>query len=413
MSVRQNLLLFLGFLATATISAALLRSTTDRVRLPLASSYSTAPEGCKALYLLLEELQLPVSRLRKSFRSLGQQHGALIVVDARKIPFTARELAKLEAWIKSGNRFVFFQGGLSRATGKDSGKSGREPGATRPRFAARHALERKFGLRVKTFPDSSRSTLRVSSSQLDDVSELNVSKQARWASAPRGWIIPVGDEAGPVVLARTMGKGEIVAVSDPTLIQNRFINRAQNVRLVPALLLGKGRPSAILFDEYHHGYRVSDSLWGYFGSSVFAWIMIQSVVFAALFFYSGRAGRIGTYRSLSRRVGRSSLEHVDSMAGVFASCRAGSVALEAVMRRFLAKLSKKTGVPVKGLEQAGLDDRLFRPAVAKEVSDLVNDCREAIKANDDSDRVVQLARRLAEAQMIGAAFVDRSHKTHV
>jgi len=83
------------------------------------------------------------------------------------------------------------------------------------------------------------------------------------------------------------------------------------------------------------------------------------------------------------------------------------------MRRFLAKLSKKTGVPVKGLEQAGLDDRLFRPAVAKEVSDLVNDCREAIKANDDSDRVVQLARRLAEAQMIGAAFVDRSHKTHV
>jgi len=400
-------LLFLGFLATAFISAALLKPTTDRVRLPQASSYSTAPQGCKALYVVLEELQLPVSRFRKPFQFLGQQHGALIVVDARKIPFTARELAKLEAWVKSGNRFVFFQGSLSRVTGKESGKPGREPAATRPRFAARHALERKFGLSVKTFPDSSRSTLHVSSRQLDEIAELDVSKQARWASAPQGWTIPVGDEAGPVVLAKAMGKGEIIAVSDPTLVQNRFIDRAQNVRLVPALLLGKGRPAAILFDEYHHGYRVSDSLWEYFGSSVFAWIMVQGVVFAALFFYSERAGRTGTYRSLSRRVGRSSLEHIDAMAGVFASCRAGSVALEAVMRRFLTKLAKKTGVPVKSLEQAGLDDRLFGKAVAKKVSDLVNDCNEAIRANDDSNRVVQLARRLAEVQLHSNALSSK------
>jgi hypothetical protein len=86
------------------------------------------------------------------------------------------------------------------------------------------------------------------------------------------------------------------------------------------------------------------------------------------------------------------------MAGVFASCKAGSVALEALMQRFLVRVARKTGIPVKGLEQADLDDRLFGADVAKEVSDIVKDCRDAIKANEDSDRMVQLARRLAEAQ---------------
>jgi len=398
MSLRQNLLLLLGFLATAIISAAVLNSATDKVRLPGASSYSTAPEGCKALYLLVEGLQLPVSRFRKSFRFLDPQHGTLIVVDARRIPFTSSELSKLENWIKRGNKLIFFRGGASRVTGKESGKREREPSNTRPHSSEGRNLERRFGLGVKTFPNKSRSTLSVSSDQIAGVSELNVSKTARWTSAPQSWDILVSDTAGPIVLSKAMGKGEIIAVSDPTLIQNRFIDRAQNVRLVPALLLSKGRPARILFDEYHHGYRVSESLWGYVGSSVFALIIFQSVVFFGLFFYSKRAGRTGRYRSLDRRVGRSSLEHVDSMAGVFASCRAGSVALEAVLRRFLSRISRKTGVPVKGLEQARHNDRLFGASVAEEVSNLVRECRAAIKADDDTDRVVQLGRRIAEVQ---------------
>ncbi len=398
MSVRLHLLLFLGFVAIAVISAAFVQSSAEKVALPMASSYSTAPEGCKALYLLLEGLKLPVSRFRKSCRFLDPHSGALIVVDPKRVPFSSHELARLEKWIKRGNTLIFFQGRPSRATRKESGRSEREQAGTRSYFSARRALERRFGLRVKTFANVSRSTLRVSSPQLDGVDELDVSKTLRWASAPRGWNVLAGDGAGPIVLSKTMGMGEIIAVSDPTLVQNRFISQAQNVRLLPALLLGKVRPAGVFFDEYHHGHLVSESFWGYVWSSVFAVIMFQSVVFFGLFFYSRRASRSGRFRFLTRRVGRSSLEHVDSMAGVFASCKAGSVALEAVLRRFLSKLSRKTGVPAKSLEQAGPDDRLFGAAMAKEVSDLVKECREAIRFNDESDRVVQLGRRLAEAQ---------------
>ncbi|MBI4965420.1 MAG: DUF4350 domain-containing protein [Desulfomonile tiedjei] len=396
-SLRQNLMIFLGFLATAVISAALLGSSSDLERLPIPSSYSAAPEGCKALYMLLEEFKLPVSRFRKSFQNLGSQQSVLIVVDAGRIPFTERELAKLEDWIKSGNKFVFFQGGFSKAAKKESARSGGDSSSTRTGPARRLAL--KFGLRLKTFPGGSRGNVDVSSRHLEGITELSVSNLNRWTSAPQGWSALAGDEAGPVVLAKEMGKGEMIAVSDSTMIQNRFIGQAQNVRLVPALLLGDGRPEHIFFDEYHHGHQVSESLWSYVGSSVFAWIMLQSVLFVGLFFYSRRAGQTGRYRPLDRSVGRSSLEHVDSMANVFASCKAGSVALEAMLQRFLSRLSKRTGVPVNAIEKGGIHNRLPGDSEADEISDLVRDCRNALQTNEDTERVVQLAGRLAKAQL--------------
>lgn len=397
MSLRKNLLLFLCLLAAAVISTAVQGPYSERERLPVASSYSAAPQGCKALYLVLEELGLPVSRFRKPFQNLGSQQGGLIVADARRIPFTARELDKLEEWIKNGNRFVLFQGDAWRAGQNESRKNGPEPGTQRS-FSDRSLPARRFGLELKRFSDSSRAKVPVSSKELEEVTELNVSKRARWESTPQGWTALVSDNAGPVVVSMKMGKGQIIAISDPTMVQNRFIDQAQNVRLIPALMLGKGRPVHILFDEYHHGHAISESFWGYIGSSIFAWIILQSAVCLALFFYSGRAGRVGRYLPLNRPVGRSSLEHVDSMVNVFASCKAGSVALEAVLQRFLSGISRKSGVPVNRLERDGVDSRLLGDSAAHEISGLIRDCRNAIKSNDDSEQVVRLARRLSEMQ---------------
>lgn len=397
MSLRKNLLLCLCFMAAAVISTAVQGPSSERERLPVASSYSAAPQGCKALYLVLEELGLPVSRFRKPFQNLGSQQGGLIVVDARRIPFSGRELDKLKEWIKSGNQFVLFQGDTWRGGQAESRKKLPEPG-TEKFFSDRSLPARRFGLELKLFPESSRDTVPVSSKELEDVSELNVSKHARWESTPQGWTALVSDKAGPVVVSMKMGKGQVIAISDPTMIQNRFIDQAQNVRLIPALMLGKGRPLHILFDEYHHGHALSESCWGYIGSSIFAWIILQSAVCLALFFYSGRAGRVGRYLSLDRPLGRSSLEHVDSMANVFASCKAGSVALEAVLQRFLSGISRKSGVPINRLERDGIDSGLLGDSAAHEISGLIRDCRNAIKSNDDSDHVVRLARRLSEMQ---------------
>ena len=47
----------------------------DRATRYSTSTYSAGPWGCKALYLTLAELNLPVTRFRKSFRKLKSHKG--------------------------------------------------------------------------------------------------------------------------------------------------------------------------------------------------------------------------------------------------------------------------------------------------------------------------------------------------
>lgn len=165
-----------------------------------------------------------------------------------------------------------------------------------------------------------------------------------------------------------------------------------------ALLLEQGRPREILFDEYHHGHIATYSFWGYVGSSVFALIFLQVAVGGALFFYSRRARNAGRFRSLSRPAGRSTMEYVNSMAGVFETSRGGYLALEALLRRFLGRVTRTTGAPLKVLDQETLARVIVRGPGGTDLTDLVQRCRNAASAGDDSDLPVRLARELALAQ---------------
>lgn len=398
----------------ATAAAIVVVTASDQTadRSPIPSTFSSGQEGCKALYLVLEELQLPVERLRTDFTRIKDRSGVLVVVQPQRTVMRDREKERLKEWVEKGNRLVLFQG-VGRPTDSDTNAKTRVETRSAPRTSYPNDLARMFGLTMRRVGDASRTILSVSFPGANVLGRISVSGAARWKETPEGWLPIAHDAEGPVVLAGKVGSGTVAAVSDATLVSNRYLPLENNLQLVLALLLAEGRPRTILFDEHHHGYTMSESFWGYMGSSVFLWVIVQSLVGFALFFYSRRASYAGTYRTLTAERGRSPLEHVESMAGIFEVCKASSAALAATFERFLSQLSRSTGT-----RMTRLDDPLFGragggvPAVSPEVAALFDEFRTAIRGPDDPDRALALSRKLAEARASAGGLQEKTSRGH-
>ena len=394
MSLKHKILLILSCVVISAFLTLLMGSDGTSARLFVPSTFSAGPGGCKALYLLMEELHVPVARLRKPFTGLSSGSSVLIVVEPWQVQLTPREISKLKQWVEEGNRLLIFEGGASPRPKEWTFFSAAESKITSV-GKVQNSLARKLGLRAKRFPYSSRTTLEISSPRLFGVNTLSISNATRWGAPPKEWTVIAADSAGPAIVSKNLGKGEVWAVSDATMITNQSISLRQNVRLVPAVALERTRPDAVLFDEYHHGYGLADSFWTYAGSTLFAWIMIQALVGTVLFFYSRRARYSGRFRSLEIQSGRSTLEYIYCMAHIFDTSRAGPLALEAVLQRFLGRLGRKAGVPLKDLDRHSIEVIAARTGLGPDCAGVIEKCRRAVESHRESAETLELARRLA------------------
>jgi hypothetical protein len=362
------------------------------------STYSAGPWGCKALFQVLEELQLPVTRFRQSFRRLQSHKGVLVITGPLRAPIAQREKAAIRKWIEAGNQLVVCDGPLTGpfAKVKGTGDTPKRGALPLPGMSSPSGF---LNLRLKESADSTRKTFVVPLPDLDAAARISVAGGGRWRDPPKEWSTLIKDEAGPVLIARERGKGRVFALSDATLASNKHVGEEQNLRLILALILARSKPQEILFDEFHQGHAAEQTLWSFFGSSILAWVFLQGALVLVLFFFSSRAQYAGRYRSLASPTGRSSLEYVDSMAGVYESCKAGSVALEALLNRFLARLSRRTGMPLKRLIETS-PERIaaLAPNGQEDLAVLIEQCRVAVKAGQQPPRALALAKQLALAR---------------
>ncbi len=391
MSARQKVLLLLSFPVIILISAILAGESTQIELFPSSSSYSAGSAGTKALFLLLQELHLAPDRYRRAFRDIDSHAGTMIVADPYYVEFTSKQALILEKWVKKGNRLIIFESTRSSSTkGKTPDsvlKSLSKPSGSSP---ASH-----FGLTLRQFPHQPRKDISTSLPGLKDEIVVSASGENRWLKPSDEWTVLAQDESGPLLVMKKFGDGYVFACSDPSIISNRYIAREQNLRLALALLVEKNRRGEILFDEFHHGRRVEEGFWTYVGASVFGWVFLQIAVGFTVFFYSKRAELAGRFRSLTPRGGRSSVEYVDSMANIFQSCKADTAALEAILARFLSRVSRGLGIPLKDLD----DEALSRvgatfPRDSIDLAALIGNARQALKTGKPSD-ILDAARSLA------------------
>lgn len=290
---------------------------------PEYSSYNAGPRGLKALYLLTGELGLTKSRLEDSYQSLSG--GVLIRVENRfggipggSVPPPEGAAETLVQWVKGGGSLVLFSSwetDLTRALGIELGDSfgGAEVEAEETAFTA-DAGNLVFA--------GGRSMKPVKDAEI-------IARSAKGAAA----------------VSFALGRGRVIAVSDPYPVTNKGIQEGDNVIFV-ANIFRVLQPSRVIFDE-SGGAAAGDAAGGAARPVVSKTVAAAGVQAAAalllLYIFWGR--RFGRPVPLLRTDTGPSAQYVNTMANIYRQGRAREIALESIYTGFWQSLTRTLGVP--------------------------------------------------------------------
>jgi len=204
---------------------------------------------------------------------------------------------------------------------------------------------------------------------------------------------------GALLVDYAYGRGRVVVLSDPYIVSNGGINRADNLFLATNVVTG-GHGGRVAFDEFHQGYGATENqVFAYFRGTPILWMFAQvSFVVLALVWTRGR--RFARPLPAPRTDRRSKLEFVASMAELQQRAGAFDLAIENVYSRTRRVLTR----------YAGLDYNSSRAQIAERVADrsslnshklqiLMRQCEEAINGGKTTERQsLQLVTRLREVE---------------
>jgi hypothetical protein len=149
---------------------------------------------------------------------------------------------------------------------------------------------------------------------------------------------------GALVVDYAYGRGRIVVLSDPYVVSNAGVNRADNLFLAAGVVTG-GLRGRVAFDEFHQGYgETQNQFFGYLRGTPILWMFGQGAIIAlALVWTRGR--RFARAVPEPRPDRRSKLEFVSSMAELQQRARAYDLAVENVYQRTRRALARYAGLP--------------------------------------------------------------------
>jgi hypothetical protein len=215
---------------------------------------------------------------------------------------------------------------------------------------------------------------------------------------PDAPVLNFSDERGAILAEYARGRGRVVVLSDPFIVANNGVSRADNLQLAVNVIAGGG--GLVAFDEYHQGRGSSgNQLINYFAGTPVVAMFLQLALVAAAVAYS-RGRRFARPVPAARPDRRSKLEFVASMAELQQRARAFDLALENIYSRTRRALARyggtDTAAPLAEIAAAvaarsGLDRaRLER---------LMQDCEDAAAGQTiTARRALALAAQLRELE---------------
>ncbi|MDT7540656.1 MAG: hypothetical protein QOE33_560 [Acidobacteriota bacterium] len=162
---------------------------------------------------------------------------------------------------------------------------------------------------------------------------------------PDAPVLNFADERGALVAEYTRGRGHVVVLSDPFIVANNGISRADNLQLAINVIAGGGG-GIIAFDEYQQGRGASgNQLINYFAGTPIVAMFCQIVLITAAIVWS-RGRRFARPIPALRPDRRSKLEFVASMAELQQRARAFDLALENIYSRTRRALARYGGTDI-------------------------------------------------------------------
>lgn len=205
---------------------------------------------------------------------------------------------------------------------------------------------------------------------------------------------------GSMLVDYAYGRGRVIVMSDPYVVSNAGINRADNLFLAVNLVTGGRAHARVLFDEFHQGYGGGrNETLTYFRGTPVVWLVAQGALVAlALVWTRGR--RFARPLPAPHVDRRSKLEFVASMAELQQRARAYDLALENVYARTRRALARYGGLPPTAPSERIAERVASRSGRDKDaLRALLRECEDACAgAPLTARRALVLARRLRELE---------------
>ena len=430
--------------------------TADSELSPDRSTFNSGPTGTRALYDFLSESGFQVARWRDSTASLlsfnGPKPATIVVVGRTVVPFSKSESKELLQWVENGGRLVIIDRSPDPSLLPVSGDwsigaqttsfprsdldpanfemmtTGVEPvPPSQPTLLARNVeaiLPSRFAAAVAVAPirkyDNQKKNTGTShdkdkpeggntegSSDDPSLSEEPTpetegdqpapakTEAAKISPAP---VVNFTRERGALLVEYPHGSGRIVLLSDPFIVANNGINRADNLQFAINLVTGSG--GLVAFDEFHQGRETThNALIQYFQGTPVLAICGQLALLGLMVIWS-RGSRFARPLPLPQVDRRSSLEFVASMAELQQRARAHDLALENIYGRVrrvlvrhagLSNSSSRADIAARVAARSGLDRQALET--------LMRSCEDTINgAPTNAKESLRLARRLRQIE---------------
>jgi hypothetical protein len=407
--------------------------TADSESSPDRSTFNAGATGTRALFDFLHESGYQVTRWREATASLltatGPKPATVVIIGETRVAVTKAEQKELMHWVSSGGRLVLIDRTPDRKLLPDSGKWAISTHVTnfpwfdlnpndyeqmtrevkpvipsQPTALARdveQVMPSRFAGSITFAARDSQTPAATPSPHSDDDDDDGSSTEGEAQPAATTSPAPVStlaDSRGSLLIDYAYGRGRIIVLSDPFIVANNGINRADNLQLAINVVAGGG--GIIAFDEFHQGHASThNALFQYFeGTPVLAICGQLALIGLAIVWSRGK--RFARPLPLPRVDRRSSLEFVASMAELQQRAKAHDLALENIYGRVRRVL----------VRHAGLNQSSPRAQVAarvasrskidqKELESLMRSCEDTINGAPTTSReTLRLVRRLREIE---------------
>src|SRR6266404_7972556 len=454
--MRQRLVIIIALIVV--VGVLILINAASYVKVEQSADSETSPDrstlnagatGTRALYDFLHESGYQVARWRESTDSLlsfnGPKPATIVVIGRTLVPFSESESREVLHWVEKGGRLVIIDRSpdlnLMPSSGEwtigahmttvpwtdvDPTNFGQMTTGVKPVPPSQPTLlSRDVG---EILPSRFAGTITVASNRKSDKRSNGKDKatggetdepsdESESSETPAGTggygpgpakVQPSGVSPAPIVnFARTggallveypHGQGRIVLLSDPFIVANNGISRADNLELAVNVVTGNG--GLVAFDEFHQGRSAThNALIQYFEGTPVMAICGQFVLIGLMVIWS-RGKRFARPLPLPQVDRRSSLEFVASMAELQQRARAHDLALENIYtrtRRVLVRYaglnhsSPRAEIAARIAARSGLNQQ--------KIETLMRNCEDAINgAPRNAKEALRMVRRLRQIE---------------
>ena len=425
-------------------------ATVDSESTPDRSTFNSGATGTRALYDFLHESGYQVARWREAPSALLSVNGVkpttLVIVGRPLVGFSKTDIEETMRWVESGGRLVIIDRHPDRSLLPASGDwnvsthyyvypwtdldpnnfeqmtSGVKPVHVSQPTAFAYKVEdimpSRFAGAISITSNQSEKPAQKPGTKIDEeapsggVSEepSDDSEPSETPSPAAGQaemalqftesklspapVVHLADEKGALLVDYPHGKGRIVLLSDPYIVANNGLNRADNLLLATNIVVAGG--GLIAFDEFHQGRgSTHNALIQYFSGTPVLAICGQLLLIGLAVIWS-RGRRFARPLPLPHVDRRSSLEFVASMAELQQRARAHDLALENIYGRVRRALVRHAGLN----NNSSRSDIAYRVASRSglnrvELESLMRNCEDTINgAPTNAKESLKLVRRL-------------------